>query len=79
MSWKVEGSMFGNMVSATGRSSSINGITRKMSMGTILKMSAVVLVSCRRSLRLRVFPLKDFLTYLEATFTSVASSFVPTQ
>mmetsp|Transcript_27753 Transcript_27753/g.58663 ORF Transcript_27753/g.58663 Transcript_27753/m.58663 type:complete len:200 (+) Transcript_27753:915-1514(+) len=79
LSWKVEGNMSGKMARATGSRSSKKGITRKISIGTMRKMSAVVRVSCIRSRRERAFPPSDFLTYLLATFTSVHSSLVPTQ
>ncbi len=53
VSSKVEGSMLGKTLSATGSSTSMKGTTRKMMKGTSLKTSAVVLVNCFRS---RLYP-----------------------
>mmetsp|Transcript_3871 Transcript_3871/g.9869 ORF Transcript_3871/g.9869 Transcript_3871/m.9869 type:complete len:202 (-) Transcript_3871:377-982(-) len=79
LSWKVDGSMLGNIANATGRSSSMNGTTKKMSIGTIRKMSAVVRVIWLRSRLLSVFPPSAFPRYLDAILTSVQSSLVPAQ
>lgn len=79
LSWKVEGSMFGKTFKNTGSRSSINGTTIKMANGTRRNISAVVLVSCCLSLRVRLFPLANLSSNLEETLTSVQRSLVPTQ
>ena len=49
LSWKVEGSMLGKSLSATGSRNSMKGTTTKMMKGSRRNTSAVVRVSCRRS------------------------------
>lgn len=54
------------------------GHTRMMTMGTNLKRSAVVRVSCRRSLLVSVLPRMAFSARPDATRVSNASSLKPT-
>lgn len=79
LSWKVDGSMFGNSFRATGSKNSMNGTIMKTATGTNLKMSAVVRVSCCRSLLERPFPLASLTSSLTLILTSAQSNFVPSQ
>ena len=79
LSWKVDGSMFGNNLRNTGSKNSMNGTIMKTATGTNLKMSAVVRVSCCRSLLDRPFPLASLTSSLTLILTSAQSNFVPSQ
>ena len=76
---KVEGSMLGNILTATGRRNSMRGTTRKMVKGTMRNTSAVVRVSCWRSRRVRVRPCRTFPRWRKEMRISKKSSFVPVQ
>jgi hypothetical protein len=69
--------MLGKILSATGSSSSMKGTITKKAKGTSRNRSAVVRVSCRRSLRVSVWPLSRRRTMDQEVFMSDHSSLVP--
>jgi len=71
--------MLGNNFRNTGRRNSIKGTITKTAKGTSLKISAVVRVSCCRSLLDRLFPPASFNNNLELILTSAQSSLEPNQ
>ena len=75
----VDGSIPGKTFSATGRRSSMNGMSRNAANGTRRKTSAVVRVICLRSRRVSCSPLSVLNRSLDAILTSTHRSFVPIQ
>ena len=73
-SWKVLGSMFGNIRSAKGKANSMKGIIRNMEKGTILNRSETVRSNCFRSRRVKVEPESVRPNRLRAVRTSAINS-----
>lgn len=79
LSSKVDGSMLGNNLSATGSNNSMNGTMTNTANGMSRRMSVVVRLSCRRSRLVKDSPCSNFHWSLDAILTSFARSFEPFQ
>lgn len=78
-SWKVLGSMFGNIFSAKGRANSINGMRINIENGTRRNKSVTVLSNCFRSLLVKVEPCNVLPSKLLAVRTSAIKSYTVDQ
>mmetsp|Transcript_1636 Transcript_1636/g.3811 ORF Transcript_1636/g.3811 Transcript_1636/m.3811 type:complete len:222 (+) Transcript_1636:2042-2707(+) len=76
-SWKVEGSMLGKILSATGRRNSMKGTSTKKRKGPTRARSAVVRTSCRRSLRVSWCPFSLLVRRFQEVLTSTPRSLNP--